>query len=146
MLRLLRVLGLITLALVGFWTVRFAMRLGMLAEPRPAAAEFRLAAVNGTPVGPRMCEGGVRGGRMVLGKAGRWWIKEQVCAPVAGSSIWIGTYGWSGDTLTLHRIGARPGERPMGRVVLRGDTLELANTDIGSIHNYRYVRVPAARR
>jgi hypothetical protein len=144
--RLLLVVGLILLALVAFGVLRFASRLGMLREPRAASAEFRLTAVNGTPVGPRMCEGGIRGGRMVLGKNGRWWIKERVCNPAAGSSIWIGTYLWSGDTLTLHRIGARRGERPMARVVLRGDTLDLANTDIGSIHNYRYVLYRAARR
>lgn len=143
--RFLLALGLLLLALVGFWTVRFGMRLTMLREPRPAVAEFRLVAVNGRAVGPRMCEGGVNGGRMVLGKNGRWWIREQVCAPVAGKAIWVGDYQWSGDTLTLHRIGARPGERPMGRVVLRGDTLDLANTPIGSIHNYRYVRILARR-
>jgi hypothetical protein len=144
--RLLLVLGLILLALVGAGVLRFVSKLGMLGPPRPASAEFRLAAVNGTPVGPRMCEGGIRGARMVLGKNGRWWIKEQVCAPAPGSAVWIGTYLWSGDTLTLHRIGARRGERPMARVVLRGDTLDLVNTSIGSIHSYRYVLVRRAPR
>jgi hypothetical protein len=133
------------LLLVGYPVVRFGMRLTLLQEPLPAAAEFRLATVNGRAVGPRMCEGGVNGARMVLGRNGRWWIRDEICAPVAGHGVSVGNYQWAGDTLILHRIGARPGERPMARTVLRGDTVELANTSLG-IHAYRYVRVPLPRK
>lgn len=143
--RLLLALALIFIALVGLGIARLAMRLGMLQEPRPAAAEFRLAAVNGRPTGPRACVDGLSDGRLVLGRNGRWWLGEKICEPEGARAIWIGDYVWSGDTLTLYGLGGRPGERPMARVVRRGDTLDLANTNIGSIHTYRYVRIRGRR-
>jgi hypothetical protein len=55
--------------------------------------------------------------------------------------IEAGTYRWSGDTLVIHRPGARPGEFPSRFLVLRGDTIDVVRGARGRKSVSRYVRV-----
>jgi hypothetical protein len=109
--------------------------------PHPVAVEFRLVSVDGKPPGRIGCYGQKPGGTMLLGKDGRWWMRQMNCKVQYGVEIEAGTYRWSGDTLVIHRPGARPGEFPSRFLVLRGDTIDVVRGAQGRKSVSRYVRV-----
>lgn len=109
--------------------------------PHPVAAEFRLAAVDGKPPGRIGCYGHRPGGRMLLGQDGRWWMRQVNCKVQYGLEVEVGTYRWSGDTLVIHRPGARPGEFPRRFLLLRGDTIDVVRGTREGKSVSRYVRV-----
>jgi hypothetical protein len=113
--------------------------------PHPVAAEFRLVPVGGKPPGRVGCYGHRPGGRMLPGKDGRWWMRQVNCKVRYGVTMEAGTWRWSGDTLVIHRPGARPGEFPRRFLVLRGDTIDVVRrTREGkSVSRYVRVRIPA---
>lgn len=110
--------------------------------PHPVAAEFRLVSVDGKPLPAwRRCFGRKVGGRMLLGEDGRWWMEEVDCKVRYGLRMDAGNYRWSGDTLVIHRPGARPGEFPRRFLVLRGDTIDVIRRREGKKSVSRFVRV-----
>lgn len=122
------------------WAVSIAS--GDNPPSHPAAAEFRLVSIDGRPV-RRMagCRNHPPGGRMLLGKDGRWWMREMDCRTMRWPQARSGTYRWYGDTLRIHREGARWGEFPTHVLVQRGDTIDVPREHAGRKYVSRYVRV-----
>lgn len=112
--------------------------------PYPVAAEFRLVSVDGKPPSRIACRSRRPGGRMVLGTNSEWWMQVVDCRLRYGIMTDGGTYRRSGDTLVIHRHGARPGEFPSRFLVLRGDTIDVRGTrGRKSVSRYVRVRTPA---
>ena len=78
---------------------------------------------------------------MLLGRNGRWWMREMDCRRMRWPEVRSGTWRWSGDTLVIHRRAARPGELPAHAFVLRGDTIDVPREHRGKKYVSRYVRV-----